>query len=278
MTLATRIDFLKNMARGKGAMSMLHNAASTTATAASFTAGGFSLQLVLGQVGTTLPGTFKGMIIPPVTDRVAGGFEFGTASSRASCLAFIYKIGTVNLAATGNQLTHVTPTFPLTRRIYGVNTQPISLIPVITTATATTQAVLRLETAAGGNGYVNQGGTSVVGNRSLTLPAAVTAVNSCYPFMLNDGDCGVRDILQVRVTAAASAGAAGLWGIEPLLPTYYLGSSMSYAEGLISAVLADLGPAVATSGTVESHLAVVTFGESSNPGSRWGTIVGARNV
>lgn len=275
MPISTRSDILKNFAKGLGVAIPAASAGSISATAAVAASGHFSVQIKPNTVGTTLPGTLVSYpVASPTSDvlltfaTVAGSF----ASARMCSIAWIYRIGTLTLSATGDRFTHDAATFPLTRTIMGVTTS-VQLVPIVqlTTATATTAPVFRLRTVAGGAGYVSQDGSSVVGTKTMTMPAAATANGSCFMFRLEDGDSAVTDISNIEVTTAGSAGAATIWGVEYLsdithaVPGYHM-SSDSLFGGLDPM---SLKPAVATSGTATAYLSTVDLTNNNSSYAYW---------
>jgi hypothetical protein len=196
-------------------------------------------------------------------------------------LAWVYTIGTLNLAATGDQFTHDAATFPLLRTEFGEASKAITLLPAIyiTTATTVTAAVFSMKTNAGGTGYTDQDGNTTVANVLMTLPAAATAVQSSYLFRLNSGDSGVRDINQIDVDTAASAGAATIFGVEIIADICNYPGQGGLSNVLVNGLrLSELKPAVATSGTATAVLALVALGTGTSGAGSNPVIVGALNV
>ena len=268
MAITNRSDII-NKSATKGIRTHLLTAAPGSNTAANAAAGHFRLTLNANGIGTTYPGTLQTLPLPNPGSELLLTQATGTQSAAAAVcfLARFYLMGTLNLAATGDQFTHDAATFPVTRTKFGAATKPVSLIPVIyiTTATTTTAPVIRMRTAAGGTGYVDQDGNNVVGASTTTMPAAATAVQSGFIIRMEPGDSGVQDIVQIEVTTAGSAGAASIYGMEFLAPlsSPFSGSWIEYNPVFGGVALRDLKPAAATSGTATTFLGVVEFGNNS---------------
>lgn len=279
MAITTRAIALQDFAAGKGMFTPCKSPSGANVTAGAAASGYFTAQIRGNELTSTLPGTIDGWPrspSPPNCIALSSLACLATNGSGAQFSGWIYKIGTVNLAATGNQLTHDAATFPVLRTRWGAASQAVPLIPLlqITTATTTTAPVLRLRTAGGAAGYVNQDGTSVIATKTMTMPAAATANGSTYIWRLEDGDVAVQDITNVEVTTAGATGAATVWGLE-LLHTphtwqiYEVTNHDSLYGGLS---YANLAPAVATSGTATAILTTVTLlgGTGANGGAIWG--------
>lgn len=267
----TRADIMQKLASGLGyttAFQVTSGATSTTAAAAA--SGFFTTRLLLNTLGSTIPTTLQGVPIPPsppASLHVLGAM-LSSSVAWAAWLCRLYVIGTVDLTATGDKLTHDAATFPVLRTQFGVASSPVSLLPVfyLTTATTIVAPVFRLRTAAGASGYTNQAGGSIVGSRTMTLPNVSTTINSAFVMRLEQGDSGVQDITKVEVTTAGTTGAGTMFGVELLVPisggvTGSTWQSNVFTNGLH---MADLAPAVATSGTVTSYLGVISFASTSN--------------
>ena len=251
---------MKFIGRGLGHTGIYIASQTAGVTAGNAGSGFFTAILTANLVGTTYPGTLVSMQIPPAPPQplfttIASSV---TASGRPAFFVRFYLLGTLNLAATGNQFTHNAATFPLLRTQLGVASQPITLLPMIyiTTATATTAPIFRLRTVAGAAGYVNQLGNSIVGTRTMTMPLAATVAQSGFIIRLEAGDSGIQNITNIEVTTAGSAGAASIYGIELLSPFNQLNSGWLHKNDQMFGGLSmvDLVPAVATSGTVTSIL------------------------
>jgi hypothetical protein len=186
-------------------------------------------------------------------------------------LAWLYEIGTLILFSGGGSagFTHHAATFPVLRRIYGADNRPVPLIPLLylTAATSTVAPEIRLRTAAGGAGYINQDGVPVVGTKIFTFPAATTNARSGFVLRLEDGDSAVHDISAIEIVTFSGAGTAVVFGAELLCP---LGSAIPQpylADTLFAGpVLNSLTPAVATSGTAGATLALVCIGTTAAGG------------
>lgn len=264
MAIANRTDILSRLMTGKSFRRKIVTGSAAATTAAVFASGGLTTKFHFNAIGSTLPTTTVGIPLAPgpVAEALLAHLHVAVTSGLSIALVRLYELGTLNLAATGNQFTPAAGiTFPLLRTVFGAASQPISLVPMlyITTATTTTAAVVRLQTATGTAGYVNQAGTSVIGTVTWTAPAAATAVQSGFMLPLNDGDVGVRSISQIRVDTAAAAGAARVYGVEILAGLGTVASQFSSIYDFIFGQFApvNLNPAVATAGTVTSHLAVI---------------------
>lgn len=261
--VATLDDILKQQARGKYVMRMGVTTANTGFTAAGSTSGFIGLNFTGNTIGTTLPNTFGEFLIPAgITGdlwSIASADGYGGAA-RGWIFARIYKVGTVNLAATGSQFTHDAATFPLVRTEFGVSSKAQALWPVIqvTTALTTTAAALTMT-------YVNQAGTSVTGTRTFTFPSATTAQGSAYFLPLEQGDRACRDISAISITTASATGTATVWLMEQLEPTYNVFQGAITADYLSGHGLAvtNQTAAVATSGTATTSTIFSLFGATS---------------
>lgn len=268
--ITDRNVLLRRQASGHGVQGMYFTSTTGTTTAAAAASGFLTAQLRWNNLGTSLPTTRQSLPLPAgLTGPVMANLAHSgmSAAVRGLYLAILYQIGTVNLAATGNQLTHHAATFPILRTIFGVANTPVPLIPVLylTASTATTAPAFRLRTATDTAGYVNQDGTSVIGAKTFTMPAAATAVQSAFILRLEDGDSAVRDITQVRVDTAGSAGAGQLFGAELIAPLGYHVAGLSYSADLALSGLSlpNIRPGVASSGTAAVEFAVLSLGATS---------------
>lgn len=280
----TRQETHTRRGKGTGLLYPFSITGASTGTAASIASGGLTVFLVPNTIGTTFPSTIVGMSFPPSP---AIGFNpiwsmGNSLIARGFSLGRIYRLGTLNLAATGNQFTpDGAVTYPLLRKEFTEASKAISLIPLlqVTTALSTTAAILRLRNNTGpGNGYVNQDGTGKTGTVDFTFPSVTTAVNSAYIPMLESGDSGVQSISQIDVTTASASGAATVWGLELFFPMNTPVAALGYCfDSLISGFLApDLSPAVPTAGTVTSHLIGISWVVSNNTVS--GVLEGVGNT
>lgn len=212
--------------------------------------------------GTSFLGTPLSLLQPPSTSPMRG-MMFQQAPATATGAAYLvrlYKIGTLALNATGDQFTHDSATFPVTRTVYGVGSTAVDLIPAVTvsTAPATSAPIFQLQNVGGTTGYTNQAGNSVLGTKTITLPSATTIVNSTFIFRLEDGDSGVQDITSIKVNTAGTAGAAIIWGMEIIAPcgSPSLNLMSGYDSLFGSLSLPDMTAATPTSGTLTSYLAI----------------------
>ena len=153
MAITTRSLAMQSLAQGKGYFMPITSVLGTTGTAGAAASGFFTVQLRPNSIGTTLPSTLRSYSSPTCSEEMYAMLScYGISSTSAtmgSYLAIAYKIGTLDMTATGDKFTHDAATFPILRTKFGAASQPINLIPVvfITTATATTAPVFRLRTA-----------------------------------------------------------------------------------------------------------------------------------
>ena len=235
-------------------------------TAAAAGSGDFTVSIRPNSIGSTMPSTLIDVIpLPSGTNPMRLSTIVGriNTTSMPLLLAYIYQFGTQVLTSTGDQFTHHAATFPVLRTQMGTS-QAVPLIPMIqvTTATTTTAAVLTMKTAAGGTGYKDEENNNVVGTLTHTMPAAATAVNSCFLLPLEEGDRGVRDIVAIQTNTAASAGAATIWGIEPI--SFLNSTSVAHMDSMSdhffnALTMPDLRPAAATSGTANAKLVLLSL-------------------
>ena len=282
MPISSIKDIISNIAAGKGIFSAYILSSNGGSTAAAAASGFFNIQIAANNIGTTLPNTFTQIPNNAIQTILNVSNITLTTNQRSMEIGFLYKLGTINLTATGDRFTaSAGVTFPLLRTIYGAASQAISFEPLvlITTATSVTAPIFRLRTAAGASGYINQSGASVIGTRTMTMPAAATAAQSAYIFRLEDGDSAVQSISAVEVTTASTTGAADVYGWEPLAMYGSQTSGWTHiSDNLLCGInMQNLYPAVATSGSVTSYLSVITT-SGTNTLSGCGIILGADNV
>lgn len=253
-------DILKQQARGKYVMRIGQSATAQSISAANANCGFISVGFVGNTIGTTLPNTFGEFLAPAgiASDLWSVASLDGFSSSfRGWMFARIYKVGTVVLTATGNQFTHDSATFPLLRSEFGASNRPQALWAVIqvTTALSTTAAALTMD-------YVDQDGNSVTGTRTFTFPAVTTGQGSVYFLPLEQGDWAVRDVTAINITTASAAGAATVWLMEQLEPTYNVFAASLTADYVSGHGLAvtNQNPATATTGTVTTSAVCSIFG------------------
>jgi hypothetical protein len=131
----------------------------------------------------------------------------------------------------------------------------------VTTAVTSTQPVFRVQTNAGGNGYKNQDGTSKVGSYSSSLRNVTKAAGFGMILPLELGDCAVTDVTQIRVDTAAAAGAATIYGFEPMMMVgSYESRTWGWRDGVFGGpAMAPMNPAAATSGTAASFLGTLSI-------------------
>lgn len=279
MAITSRAVAMQEFAAGRGVFTFCRSPSGQNVTAAAAASGYFTAQLRANELTSTMPGTVDNW---PTAGSLPSAMTLGSVASISTngsggqIHGILYRLGTLNLAATGDQFTHDAATFPVLRTRFGVANQPVPLIPLvqITTATATTAPVFRLRTAGGAAGYVDQDGNSVIGTKTMTMPAAATAQGSTFVFRLEDGDSAITDISAIEVTTAGTAGAATVWGLEIFTTphTYQIYEIVCHDIMYGGLGLSDLAPAVATSGTATTLLGGVTLlaGTGSNGGIMWG--------
>lgn len=267
--ITSRFDAIKRIAKGQAAvyLGLTVNGSGTAAAANSnFNTSALLPNVIGGTLGTTqqsIPGqhTLSGTYVNFVS------FIYQNNTTRTTHVARIYKLGTLNLAATGDQFTHDSATFPITRTDWTGSSQPVTLIPIIcvTTALTTTAAAFQLQTNAGAAGYTDQDGNATIGTKTFTMPSATTAVGSTYVLKLETGDIGVRDINQIKVTTAAATGAADVWGMEIFDCGQQGLQAAALTDAINSGYLLDVITAgSATSGTATTFLTLVSTSSSSN--------------
>lgn len=265
MAITTRQGALANASQGKGVVVPVVTAGSGASTAANSSSGNISLHVASNAIGSVIPTSLQDLAFPaglPSPTRLLG-LSIGSTSGTVAFLARFYKIGTLDLTATGNKFTHDAATFPILKNQMGASSA-LNLIPVmyISTATATTAPQLTLATVASGAGYVNQDGNNVVGTKNWTAPATNTAGSSAFILTLEDGDSAVRDVTQIDVTVASAAGAATIYGMEPYCMFSIAAPGYECTRNLLvnPPSIPNIAPGVATSGTASSFLAIVPAG------------------
>ena len=269
MTWATVEDVL-NADRESGTTMLLNGVATGNLTSASVNSGGLSVAFLPNNIGSTLWSAIKGFQFPDGIDSSSDwrALWAKNASTRVGAywIALAHKIGDVNLSATGQQLTHASTGFPLSRTMaegpVAVRGFPAMLI---TTATSTTAPVI------GNIKYVNQDGITVTCAQSFTFPATNTLAGSSYLLSIEDADSSVQDILEVNVTTAAAAGAASLYLIEPVLPaSVFVAGMVSQSDGLRGARfgLPRINPPAPASGVLDTIPVLMCAGVvSTNTGT-----------
>ena len=251
---------------GKGIILPMIGVTSGAGTAAASASGTFNLSLQTNFIGSSLPGTIVGFQHPAgLADCYLVNLCGNSASAdRTYMLARFYLMGTVDFTVSPvakDCFTHNAATFPVTRTIYGAATQPVPLIPVLyqTAATGSAAPVFILKTTAGGNGYKNQLNTGVTGTKSFTMPSVTTAAQTGLILRLEEGDSAVTDITQMSLTTRGNAGTANVYGMEPLMSLSVSNFGLAANSAVFSGCMPSLTPAVATSGTVTTFLAIVSF-------------------
>ena len=281
MAITSHDSIILNLAQGKGSFRPFFPAAAGTGTAATTTSGGFSGGIVVNSVGTTYPTTLVGLPYGNKTSQQLFVQMFcNSVASRGNMFGRFYQLGTLNLAATGDQFTHSGTFTKLTRTLFGEASKSITMFPIVyqTVATATTAPVIILKTAAGGTGYVDQDGNNVVGTKSFTYPAAITAVQGAYFLRLEDTTCAIQDIKAIQVTTAGTTGTATVYGFEPIVSMPGVATNVTNQIDTVYAGIAmqDVSPAIPDAGSVTSFLGFL--GLHGQPGGICGFYTTVTNV
>lgn len=263
--MATLADFYKSVAGSGGVYTLALTSNTTATTAATATTGFVSFQIVGNQIGSVWPNTIAELQTTNGPDNTALVNIMATATvARGSATALIYKVGSVNFTATGNRFTHDAATFPLLRDEMGLSNQPQAYLPFLRVTTAITgvSPVIRLQTATGGAGYVDQDGVNVIGTTSISIPLSL--VGTCYFLPLNTGSA-CRDILQVRVDTAATGGVAEVWMYEELVAnqTVVAGAGIYDVFGGSGLNLAPAKPAMATAGSATTLFVTTNYSNAA---------------
>lgn len=272
MAITTRNSILTNKGKGKGIQIPLICAATQAGTAPAAASGFAPVSITFNAIGTTLPSTIQGFPLPAglPNELFANLLEVNYATNGATKsihLAYFYKMGTLDLANAATPpydgFTHDAGwSGTLRRTVLGAANTDISLIPLlhITTATATSAPAFILKTTAGGAGYKNQAGSSIVGTKTFTLPGAITAQGSAYILRVEDEDSAIQDMTQMSVTTKGSAGAATVYGVEILASAPGLLSFQGVSDQLFGGLnMCNLAPAVPSTGSVTAYLGLITF-------------------
>jgi hypothetical protein len=265
--LTSYANAMDALAKGFGYLNFNIGALTGTTTTVNAAAGHFALRLAFNGLGTTTPGTLVGQPMPSsLADdlNIVLGHSSCTSSRGVIC-GWLYRIGTLNLAATGDQFTHDAATFPLTRTIAGVSSA-INFLPLIyiTTATSVTAPAFQIRDAGSTVGYVDNLGNTRVGNKTFTLPAVATAAESTFLLRLNDGDNGIRDVTQINVSTAGTTGAATIYGFERVLHVSSMNTAARINDSLFNGLTAGkLQPATPTSGSLTALFCSLTVGAST---------------
>lgn len=256
------------------------SSAGNSSTAAAAGSGYMSATIGWNTVGTTLGTSYYGIDVPTglsgqlrmILTSIAQGNNQLTGA-----IGMIYKIGTLNLAATGAQFTHNANWSGSIKRTNGAmgTATAINMTPIvhITTATTTTAPVFNI------NSYVNQAGATITGAKTMTMPSATTAIGSGYICRLEDGDSGVQDITAINVSVAGATGAATIYGLEWFSPLGSDASSMPSMDDMLFSPphMPDINPASPTpnSGTLTyntDHFLVPLYFGSTGANSTIGLI------
>jgi hypothetical protein len=233
----------------------------TATTAATATTGFFSFQLIGNSIGSTWPNTLQSL---SANGSPLVSLQSTNTVGRGGTIALIYKIGTLNFSTVGNGFTHDTATFPLLRDELNTLNQPQAYLPFlkITTAITGTAPIIRLQTSAGGAGFVDQDGANVIGTTSITVPISV--IGSCYFLPLNNATA-TQDIIQIRIDTAATTGVAEVYMYEEIAinQTIVAGAGVYDVIGGSGLNITTTVPAIATTGSVVSSLVYVNFSNAA---------------
>lgn len=270
MSFSTLKSIRQKIATGKGFINPFVTQEMLSGGTAVGQNGGWLSMRPFAEEGSTYPGTLNDTFFP----QVSGSNNFLIQSlilnqvENPGWLCRFYRMGTVNLAATGSQFTADAATFPVRRTIMGVSNVAIPLVPLlyITTATTTTAFVFRLQTGAGGNGYEDEAGTATVGTVSLTAPSAAMATGTAMPIFPNPNGPMISKILDVRIDTASATGAATIWGAELLMPFgSYANQVGTFKDGLYGGLCMPLLEAASpVSGSLTSFLGCISVFNTSN--------------
>lgn len=282
MTLLTRSQVLQNIAKGLGWSQNPITALGGGGTAAAASSGWFSAQIYANAINSVLPNTIQSIPLPTglTTNLNIVASSSSTVSARGLYLAYIYKLGTLALGATGEGFVHDAASFPVLRTQFGVANSKVVLTPMIQVSVAPTVTApqFKIQNVTGpAVGYTNQDNVTVIGTKAFVFPSATTAIHTCFfpsletatPGAINDS--GILDISNINCTVAGtSSPACNVWGVEMLAyvgtratPTTFVNDYMFVGLGMN-----DLNPAVATSGTATAKLVLITVGNSGNNGSQ----------
>lgn len=284
MTAISSLDEILLKMATKGFFLPHQSVSAPTMTTAAAASGFMNAYPMFAGIQSSVPGTLVSSPMPPTPDApmLLTGFRGYVNASRPWMVGLWYRIGDLNLAATGDQFTHHSATFPLLRTKMGEASKPVNLIPflVLSVATATTAPQFTIKNGGASTGYVDQDGNTVVGTKVFTFPAAASVINSGFLMALEDTDRAIRDIQQINVGVAGSVGTAQIWGFEPLAPLYntavgVLASSVDMLGE--SLTLLDTRPAVATSGTASSFFGMMLIGTIANSTAIYQMISGFKN-
>lgn len=157
-----------------------------------------------------------------VYSSTAGGITFANQASdqkhlmtagftaSQSCTIMLYDrlvaVGGISVASTGDK---TISSSALTRYTDGTGVQAWL---EVTTATATTNAVVSM------NSYTNEAGTSGRAGATVTFGTTAANINMMVgPLPLQSGDSGVRAISTINVATAASAGVVNVVLLRPIV-------------------------------------------------------------
>lgn len=265
MSWATDDDVIK-ADRQRGVTVPINGISTGNLTGATVNSGGIAAVPLFNNLGTTLWSAFKGFPLPPgvtdTTDWRALWLKNASVRVGAYWLANFYKIGDVNLAASGQQLTHHAAGFPLSRTM-GYGSEAVRGFPLIVTTTATSTTAPVITNIK----YRNGDGNIVTGTQSFTYPATNTVIGSSYLLSLEDADESIQDITEVNIGTPSSAGTAAIYLAEPILPaSVFMAGMVTQTDGLRGARLGlpRINPAAPASGTVDWALGMLAVGVASS--------------
>lgn len=262
MAVATTfVDILTKDATG-GCITVPMLSQSTNATAAAANSGTISFTPFVNSIGSTLWSVLQDLPIQAGITSPLHVMDMCFVSKVGTyMLARWYKMGTLNLTATGSQFTHDTATFPLLRTLMGASSQSVRLKPfvLVTTALTTTAAAFTVTS------YKDQDGTTITGTKQFTFPSATTAIGSMYALRLEDynntgpvaASTSVTDITTINVDTSAATGACDIWGLEIISTAHCLLATNTINTNTLTAPLHFWDAnniAAATSGTATTKL------------------------
>ena len=115
MTTASRFDLFTNTGKGNGFYISTLMTGGNTITAGTSTSGLQTVRIHANTIGSSLPGTLVSVPKPAPSPKELYSmfYQAATTAGRGGFFCNIYRMGTLNMAATGDQFTHDSATFPL---------------------------------------------------------------------------------------------------------------------------------------------------------------------
>ena len=275
--VATTADILKQQAAGKYVVRTANIFPTPTGVAATATSGFMNFAFSGNTFGTTLPNTIQTIAGPTsvTSEWMAVNLLSARVAISKSGIGRIYKLGTCDFTALGEAFTHDAATFPLLRNEMGGTSIPQGFIPILQfTGTAGTVAVqFQIRNTGSTAGYVNQAGTTVVGNKTFVFPTASMISGSMYFLPLNDGDSSCRDITNIFCTVNSINFFANIWLVEDLGIGQGLIAGAALTDNLYGSGLraTQCAPATATAGTATTSL--VGYSVNTTSGSTVQTLL-----